>query len=347
MGRFNDIVCQPGVNKFLGEAMRDYLRNDSAIQNSNNLWATGIAQTTGRANDHANSGSKRASYRFWLPQEFREAGIPTCGTAVDPDANCAPRGLSQGEETLFQLYENVVYAMDECETQCDNSNVDDPLTVAVEEMAGPEMRRQANHKLMAQLGGLFAHVDALTAGDEKDRLLLDLGANPVDKFASVDIEFMRDNYNFDGMIVHRDVYKKMKKDALLCEKTTCGEGGYEFDAFDNGMAIINGGDEFSQYLNDGAGGYVSYTFRTGAFEYGEGVHRTPFERFRDPTANCNDGSEAVYFRRQYVLRPLGTDFNTAGIAKDYPSLADLLDGTKWDIKAPANQFPLGFVKSGV
>lgn len=347
MGRFNDIVCQDGVNKFLGEAMRNYLRDDTRYVNSNDIWATGIVQETGRANTHALGGAKKASHRFWMPQDFIEAGVPTCGTTPDASTNCAPRGIAQGEETLFKLYENIVYTMDACETQCDNSNVDDPLTVAIDELAGPEMRSQGTHKLMAQLGGLFAHVNALPAGEDKDSLLLDLGTDVLDKFASADIEFMRDGYDFDGMIVHRDVYKRMKKDQLLCEKSTCGEGGYEFAAFENGLVVINGGKAFSQYLNDGAGVYISYLFRTGAFEYGEGVHPMPFERFRDPTANCNDGSEAVYFRREYVLRPLGTDFSTTGITTDYPMRADLLDGTKWEIKAPAEQVPFAFVKSGV
>jgi hypothetical protein len=343
MGRFNEVVCQAGAQRIVGGAMQDYLMNDS-FKNAAKIWQSGVVQRSERATQFALGGNDIGTVAFWLPPDYSEGGIPNCADTdgIDSGTECDAIGLNSGTENLFKLYVNKKFAMDYCETQCLNSTEDDPITIVIEKIAGPEMVRQYSHKLMSQLVGLYAHAAARSDADE---YVVDLGQAVLDRATSVEIEDLREYGSFDGILVHRDVYRRMKRDAFLSEKVCCEHTGYEYDSFNGETKVISVGKEFGDlYFKDADGAYISYAFKDGAVEYGEGAHPKPFQLWENPDANCNDGSEFAYFRSVFVARPFGTDF-TGNPAKDYANNAELQDATNWNIKVPSEHFNMAFVKS--
>lgn len=350
MGRFNDVVCMAGAQRIVGNAMQDYLIN-ADMKNAEKIWQSGIVRTTQRAVDFANGPNKIGTVPFWLPPDYSEGGIPNCGdgTGADAGTECDAIGLTQGTENLFKLYVNRKFAMDYCETQCLNATEQDPISIVVGTIAGPEMIRQYAHKLMSQLTGVYAHAAARTDAADfvVDLTALPAGQQNLDRSTSPMIEDLREYGSFDGIMVHRDVYRDMKQKAFLSEKVCCEHTGYEYASFDGNTKVIQVGKEFGDvYFKDGAGDYISYAFRDGAVEYGEGSHPRPFSRDYDEDANCNDGAEFAYFRSMFVARPLGTDF-TGSTAKDYANNAELQLAASWNIKVPSEHFGLAFVKSNL
>ena len=343
MGRFNDVVCYDSAQRIAGEAMRDYLINGD-MKNGDRIFNSGLLRTTDRAVNFANGGNKIGSVNFWLPPDYTEGGIPNCGdgTGDDADASCEAVGLTQGTENLFKLYVNKKFAMDACETQCLNSSEPDPLQIVIDTLAGPEMVRQYTHKLMSMLVGLYAHAAARPDAEEH---VVDLDTGVLDRATSVEIEDLKEFGSFDVLLVHRDVYRQMKRDAFLSEKVCCEHTTYEYDSFNGQTRVVPVGKPYADlYFKAADGAYISFAGRLGSVEYGEGQHPRPFATDTDENANCNDGAMFAYFRSVFVMRPLGTDFSGTP-AKDYANNAELRVAANWDIKVPAEHFNLAFVRS--
>ena len=342
----NTILSNETAPIVCGEAMRDYLL-DCTMRQASRLWDSGAVRTSPRATEFAESCDKQKQYKFWKPVDYAPGGIPTCGLAQVPgDADCAPcHGLEQGAETLFKLYSRHCWAMDDCEAQVMGCSEDDVIDVVVNNLVTPFNVRDRVDAMFSEFAGLYnaAAADADLAED----MIIDLGDNCLDACAGVDLNMLRGCGAFNAMYVHQDVYKNMKKTGCLTEKVCCGEGNFDFLALADGTAIIPVTRDYGNtFMVDPADGcYISFAFNFGAFEYAEGCVKTPTAVDRDESANCGAGAETVYFRSEFVIRPIGTTFNTSAIAADYANPAELSDGANWTIDIPVDDFGIAFVKS--
>ena len=346
MATFNDIICDPSAPIVCGEAMRDYLL-DCGMRSASEYWDNGIVRVSQRAQNFAEGCNKAAQVKFWLPVDYVEGGIVSCGLGDVPgDADCPDcEGLKQGTESMFKLYTRKCWAMDDCEAACQSCDEDDVIDIVINQVVTPLMIRDNVEKLFSQMVGVYTWA-AAQAPEVAEEMILDLGENCLDHCAGIDLNCMRDCGEFDGLYVHKNVYREMRKNGCLQEKVCCGDTDFEFASLADGTAIIPVTRQIAdKYMIDPDGCYVSFAFNFGAFEYAEGCHKTPFEKHRDPKANCGDGSESVWFRREFVLRPYGTEFDCTGLVRDYASNAELQDGTKWNVTIPLEFFGLGFVKS--
>lgn len=342
----NTILCNEATPIVCGETMRDYLL-DCTMRQTSRLWDAGAQRRSARADAFAVSCDTTQSYKFWKPTNYQTGGIPTCGVAqVAGDVGCAPcNGLEQGKETLFKLYSRHCWSMADCEAQCMGCDEDSLLDIIVGELATPYNVRDRVDAMFSEFTGLYnmAAADAAIAPD----MIIDLGTACLDSCAGIDLNMLRGCGGFDAMYVHQDVYRNMRKNGCLQEKVCCGEGGFEFDALQGGTAIIpvtrDYGDTFMVDPADGC--YISFAFNLGAFEYAEGCVSVPLEVDRDASANCGAGAQTVYMRSEFVIRPIGTTFNTSAIAADYANPLELSDGANWTIDIPVDEFAIAFVKS--
>lgn len=344
----NTIIGNAAAPIVCGEAMKDYML-DCTMRTASRIWDTGIVRQTPRAIDFAQSCDKEKKYKFWLPVDYQPGGIVSCGANDLPgDAGCPDcEGISQSAETLFKLYTRKCWVADDCEAQLMGCNEEGILDVIVNDLVGPYMVTDRVYNLFSEFVGMYNASAAGTGGFDTAEMVIDLGNNPLDSCAGIDLNHLRDCGTFDGMYVHSDVYREMRKNGCLSEKVCCGDTDFEFDALADGTAIIPVPRKLADlFMVDPAdNGFVSFAFNFGAFEYAEGCHKTPVERYRDPKANCGDGSESIWFRSEFVLRPLGTTFNTTGIARDYADQAELSNGANWTLNIPLEDIGIAFVKS--
>ena len=337
--KFNDIACSPNATRICGEALRDYILN-CRMKTARDIWGLGLVRRTNRADEFALGCHKSASVNFWLPPDYAPTAIPNC-SGEDDGLGCPTIGLSQAQETMFKLYANKKYGMSYCETQCMSAGSDNPLQVMIDTVVGPAMVEENVHALLAQLAGLYAYAEA-----NAPEIVLDLGDECLNECHAVDIECMRECGNYDAILVHKNVHTQMRKAGCLQQKVCCGDSDFEFGSFADGTAIIPIGKSYGdKFMIDDAGCYISYAFNFGAFEYGEGRHAKPFQTFEDPNANNCDGAEFVFYRREYVLRPIGTEFDCTALAADYANQLELSDGERWNITVPLENFRIGFIKS--
>ena len=344
---FNDIICDPNAPIVCAEAMTEHLL-DCSLRSADKYWDIGVARTTPRIQDFAEGCHNSIQTKFWLPFDYSKGGIVRCDTNDAPgDEDCAPcNTLSQGLENMFKLYSRHCFGMDDCEAQCMGADEDDVIDIVVERMVSPIMIKDRVNYMFSEFIGLYDWAATQSTEDQKAEMIVDLGDNCLDHCAGIDLNTLRDCGMFDAMYVHSDVYRNMRKNGCLQEKACCGDTDFQFDALADGTAIIPVDRKTAnEFMLDEEGCYISFAFNFGVFEYAEGRHKTPVERDRDPKANCGDGSESIFFRSTFALRPMGTQFDTTGLARDYAGCEELADGARWNVSIPVEDFGIAFVKS--
>ena len=141
------------------------------------------------------------------------------------------------------------------------------------------------------------------------------------------------------MIVHSRQFLKMQKDKLVTWEGGADKNGSNAGPQDmsNRIPYYMGkrlivSDDVPTYVNTTAGGiehgadgtttYMALLFRQGAVAYGESMAKNPVEAERVASAGNGEGIEKVWFRRHFIMQPLGfsyipsgtaTTLNTAGI----------------------------------
>ena len=344
----NTILCNEAAPIVCGEVMKDYML-DCTMRQASRIWDIGVVRRTPRAEQFAASCNMEQKYKFWLPTDYQPGGIVSCGLGDVPgDEGCpACENIGQGAETLFKLYTRKCWTASDCEAQCMGCDEEGILDVVVNNLVSPYMVTDRVYNLFSEFTGLYNMAAADPEFAPAEDMIIDLGDACLDHCAGIDLNMLRDCGTFDALYVHKDVYRNMRKNGCLQEKACCGDTDFEFDALADGTAIIPVPKKLADlFMKDPADGcYISFAFNFGAFEYAEGCHKTPVERDRDPSANCGDGAESIWFRSEYVLRPLGTTFNTTSIARDYADQLELSDGANWSVDIPVEDFGIAFVKS--
>ena len=108
---------------------------------------------------------------------------------------------------------------------------------------------------------------------------------------------------------------------------------------DDGLPII-GGDGTTVAFK-----YLTILFGPGAFGYGAGSPKVPFEYEREPSRANGGGFETLWVRKRWVIHPFGYSFNSSTITGPglSPTWADLKLDTNWERKLVRKNIPLAFL----
>ncbi|MGB0908202.1 MAG: hypothetical protein ACPGVT_11970 [Maricaulaceae bacterium] len=342
----NNVLCNENAAE-LCAVNTDYIHACREVAETT-VWGSGIVGTSERASRFARGCAFKETVKFYMPPSWGDATTLSCNVPVGAEVGCDCEGIDMGQEQLFKLADIKCWGMNDCEATCLNSEGQSPLDIIQNELVGPYFIGQMVGKLLGSAVAIQQSILAAGPSSPYVDLNMDLGTDCLDDCAFIDANAMTDCGEWDGVLMHKDVVLKAKKRrAIECICST--DGGPSIFRTSEGTRIISVPKSVGDmYLKDAAGNYVSIFFKNGAFEYGEGTIRTPFERFRNPQANNCSGAESIYYRRLYVMRPRGTVFDCQpSTANDmFVSNGDLFDPSKWDITVPAENFGLGFVTAG-
>lgn len=338
----NNVLCNENAAE-LCEVNTDYINTcfDSAAAQ---IWnGSGIVQTSERAAAFARGCDFKQNVKFWLPPNWDDAGTYDCNVAEEVGCNC--EGIDMGRETMFKLADVKCWGMNDCEQVCLGSSSQSPLDVIQNQLVGPYFVKQLVGKLLGSAVTIQQAITAAGPESEYASLILDecTEPKPVDECTFIDANCMTDCGEWDGVLMHKDlVMAALKRRYIECYCEF--DGGPQAYRTTDGMRVVVVPKSWGDlYLKDANGCYVSIYFKNGAFEYGEGLIPTPFERYRDPKANNCSGAESIYYRRLYTLRPRGTVFNCEQAGDEmFAANTALFDPANWGISIPAENFGLGY-----
>jgi hypothetical protein len=148
-----------------------------------------------------------------------------------------------------------------------------------------------------------------------------------------------------AIAVHSVIYGKMLKDDQITFKAN-SVGDLVIPTYlsklvivDDGMPVIGGDGTTVAYK------YLSIMFGPGAFGYGRGTPRVPFEYIREPDRGNGAGFETLWSRKRWVMHPYGYSFTSATITGPglTPTWADLKLATNWTRVLNRKLIPISFL----
>lgn len=339
----NNVICNDIEEAC--EARSDYIHS-CMEQNNNTVWGSGIVAATDRARTFARSCAFKRREKFWLPPDWQDAGGYHCAVPAEEDEGCMDcEGLDMGIETMFKIGEVKCWGENDCEQVCLGSQNRGPLDVITSELVGPYFIGQRVKNLLC-MNATIAQVVAASKDEGIQNLILDEcseNPKPFDECTMIDANCMTDCKDWDGVLIHKDIFVKARKRGYV--ECYCDETGEGFRTTDGVRVIPVSGAYADMYMKDANGCYLSTFFMNGAFEYGEGVLPNEIEPDRDPCANNGSGASKVIYRSMYGLNLRGTTFDCDvfdnGTNMFVPPAA-LKDPAAWQITAPAENFGLGY-----
>ena len=213
-------------------------------------------------------------------------------------------------------------------------------------------RRQA--RLLASLTGVLADSVANNGSD----LLIDKAPSyeAIGPTNVISAEAIIDSSNLMGdrsqelkwLVVHSTVFSTMQKLNLI-QTEKLSDSDIFFHSYlgypvirDDGLtvetipAVVGGGSAHPAYNI-----YSSFLFGYGAFSFGAGSPKTPFEILRTPAAGNGGGQETIYHRVEWVLHPQGYSTTLTST----PTIAQLQTGASWTRVWERKRIPLAVIKT--
>jgi hypothetical protein len=148
-----------------------------------------------------------------------------------------------------------------------------------------------------------------------------------------------------GIALHSVVYARMVENDMI-QYMQDSKGALTIPTYmgmyvivDDGMPVI-GGDGTTVAFK-----YLTILFGRGAFGYGAGTPKVPFEYEREASRANGGGFETLWVRKRWIIHPMGYDFKSVTITGPgySPTWADLKLDTNWERKLARKNVPLAFL----
>lgn len=155
--------------------------------------------------------------------------------------------------------------------------------------------------------------------------------------------------NFVGIMMHSRVYWNLVADRAITYKVD-PVTGTTFNEWEGKRVIQN--DLLPRVAGSTSGyKYTTYLFAAGAIGYAEcngaGGPKKPVELEAAPSAGNGEGVDTVWYRRHWIMHPRGVRFNSAAVAGESPTNAELATASNWTrIYDPKNVRVIKVVTNG-
>jgi hypothetical protein len=226
----------------------------------------------------------------------------------------------------------------------------DPLGAALDQTV-PYWVTQDNLAIIQMIQGIFAQNLANESGDMIHDIYSDiaspLAANIISADAVIQTRLTSGDVGFQSytnIAMHSITYGILNSQNLIQfipnARAEVGFGSYQGlgCVVDDAMPVTAG-------TNSPA--YLTALFGGGAFRWGEGVHRNPFEVDSSPDAGNGGGLDTIYSRRNYTLHPSGYAFTGSGWSVGGPSWAQMAAAASWTRAVPRKLVRMAFLRHNV
>lgn len=147
---------------------------------------------------------------------------------------------------------------------------------------------------------------------------------------------------FTAIAMHSVPYARLRKQQLI-EFVRDADNNTMFATYGGKRVVVD--DSLPAVAGTNRVTYTSILFGAGAWVWGNGRVQTPSEMDRDPDAGNGGGQETLYSRRADIIHPLGFSFESASVAGQSATLAELALGANWDRVWERKNVPLAFLQT--
>lgn len=330
------------VDVWIPEVFGSYQTVDPLRQSA--LYTSGIIATNPLLDELADNGGYIATVPFWNPIEASLE--PNYSNDVYTDI-AEPQKITAGTQVARISDLNEGWSSADLVASLAGR---DPLRAVSDQVDGYWVE-QAQRRLIASSIGVYNDNVASDDGD----MVLDLSSddntvtedNLMSASAMISASLtMGDRMGrLTALAVHSIVYGQMLRNDLI-EFIPDSQGKLTIPTYmgktvivDDGMPIIGGDGTGVAYK------YLSIVFGAGAFGYGAGTPKVPFEVEREAARGNGGGFETLWVRKRWVMHPLGYSFTNTQITGPglSPTWADLRLAGNWERVLARKNVPMAFL----
>jgi len=316
---------------FVPEVYTSYLNQDGPEKTA--LFEAGVAVRNPALSAAFGDGGRIATLPFW--NDLDASDEPNYGTDSTTDV-ATPAKLDTNEQVGRMASLNQGYSAADLASELAGSD-------AMTRIRGRFSRyweRNLQRRIIASLEGVIADN---VANDSSDMVNDISGATNGDVAAST--KFSRDAFttaaftsgdhfdNYTAIAVHSTVYKTMVDNDDI-DFIPDSEGRLTIPTFMGRRVIVDDGLPFTAAGgasdSDTAPFYTSFLFAEGLIGYDERAARVPAEVHREPAQGNGAGVEVLWERKNWVIHPFGTAFQSNTLTKGNATLAQLRLAANWD-----------------
>lgn len=214
--------------------------------------------------------------------------------------------LGAGENS-FKIDVSSKFKIEDVNLLVEISPHEENLETIVKDLLGPEYIRKLTHKLMVCLGRCYSF-----QCQNNESEIINISNISVDSKIEINKNSIEDRIEFEGLMVHRDIFKKLKKDKVNLD-----------------IPVIRASKDISDlYFRDAAGRYISYFFEKGAIKYSNLSVESKITYEESPLIRINMDNDG-----KSLVSSISMDIGLKGaefIGKSCRNL-DLLNSENWNI----------------
>lgn len=289
----------------------------------------------------AESGARIVEIPHWNDLSEEEPNI-----SDDSDDEATPKKITTGSLMGRNAYLNQAWSSADLAAEIGGRN---PMQ-AIKDRTGAYWQLQFQKRLIAMTRGILADNIAANSGDMLYNVALEtLVGQTDDNKISADVLIeglftLGDRFDTIGAIaMHSIPYKNLVKQNQI-EFIRPSEGSAAIPTYLGKIVVVDDGMPAIAGTTSGVK-YVTAMFGSGAFGYGEGTPVKPTAVVREELKGNGGGVETLVDRVTWLLHPKGYNFDSASVAGESASLAELMLAANWSRVLPRKKIPVAFVQT--
>lgn len=294
---------------------------------------SGMAVQDGTMNEFLRGGGQTINLPFWNQLSMSdEANIST----DDETSSSTPKKMTAGKNIAIRHGLNQSWsAMDLASTLAGS----DPM-MALGNQVAQYWEKRSQARLVRSLIGVIADNVANDSGDMVNNIYsaTPTDANRFSAEAAIDAwATLGDRWEeVQAMSMHSLTYFHLQKLNLI-DFIPDARGETMIATYQGKRLIVNDENFVS---GDTPAKYYTFFYGNGAVAFANEPGKVPSEVERDPEKGDGGGQETLYSRQQFVIHPQGFQFTSTSLAKQSPTLAELIDATNWDRQVERKRVPI-------
>jgi len=292
----------------------------------NRFITSGVLVQDPRLSSMASTGGNVGELPFFNPLGTEEPNYSNDNPAVDS----TPAKIDSGKMKFRLASQNKSWSVMDLSREL---ALEDPVGAITGRIGSYWATNNEKRAIQSAMGVLADNV-ANDGGDMVNVLANDAaGAPTADEIISSDaiidtVQTMGDHgEQLAVMAVHSVVYRNLQKQKMI-EFFQENEGSPRIPMYQDKMVIVD--DSLPAIAGANRVTYTSVLFTRGAMVGGEGRVNVPSEMLRKPDAGNGGGEERIYSRRADIIHPLGFSFESAAVAGQSATQAELANALNWN-----------------
>ena len=316
-------------------------REQEAQIQLNRFLNSGIVTMDAAVSAQASTGGNVGELPFFKPLGLDEPNY----SSDNPATNSAPKNVTSAKMVWRLAAQNQSWSTMDLAREL---ALEDPVG-AITSRIGQYWATQNERRVIQSCLGVLASNVANNSGDMRITVATDVAgavtdAERISSELIIDAEQTAGDHagGFQVIAMHSVPYGRLRKLNLI-DFVRDADNNTMFATYSGKRIVVD--DSLPAVAGTNRVTYTSILFGAGAFVMGEGRVLVPSEMDRKPSSGNGGGEDVIHSRRADIIHPLGFTFNSASVAGQSATQAELATAANWTRVWDRKNVPIAFLQT--